>query len=332
MKKFIPALLLLLLTVGCTRIVKLNDTAQYTVDRYVPQYASGFRLKSRPADTASVMLEVYRPDTMRIIIPRGGFRSIMCLSSTYVGALAELGESGRISAVSAKEFITDPTVRAHAADVGYDGAMNYEAMLAAKPDIALIYGIGGPSPIAPKLDELAVPYIYINDFEEQDPLGRAEWSVALGALAGRDNAAARFSRIAEAYRPVAGSVPVMINAPYSGAWFIPGSDNYMIRLLHDAGARLTAPAHDGVDSKPIDIEEALPALKNADIWLFPGQAASIAQLGQMVPKARFDGPVWNQTPDFYESGASRPDLVLKELQAIVKGESPDSTRYFIRLK
>lgn len=332
MKKLIIPMLTMLLTMGCTRMVRLNDASEYTADRYSPQYASGFRIKSRAGDTTSLMLEVYRPDTMRIVIPDGGFRSIMCLSSTYVGALGELGESARISAVSAKEFITDTLVRAHAADIGYDGAMNYEALLAVKPDIALIYGIGGTSPIAHKLDELNVPYVYINDFEEQDPLGRAEWIVALGALAGRSDASGRFGDVAAAYKAADDSVPVMINAPYSGSWFIPGSDSYMVRLLHDAGARLTAPVHDGVDSKPIDIEEALPALKKADIWLFPGQAATIAQVRQMVPKAQFDGRIWNQTPDFYESGATRPDLVLKELQAIIKGESPDSTRYFIRLK
>ncbi len=331
MKNYAPLLLLPLLVASCTRIVRTDDASAYTATAYEPQYASGFTIKSLPGDSTMRMLEVYRPDTMRIIIPRGGFGSFLCMSSTYVGALSEIGEGKKIVAVSNKDYLTDGDAKAHAVDVGYDGAMDYEALLGAKPELALIYGIGGESPIAPKLDELAVPYVYINDFEEQNPLGRAEWLVALGALAGKDSRTT-FNEIATGYRPVEDSVPVMINAPYGGVWFIPAKENYMSRLLADAGARLTVPQADGVESGSIDLEEALPALSEARIWLSPGQVKSLEDVKRLVPKARFEGAVWNQTPDFYESGAIRPDLVVRELQSIVSGAAQDSLRYFVRVR
>ncbi len=321
-----------LIMCGCTRFVAIDKPDDFNRTAYEPAYATGFRLLANDRDSTLLALEVYRPDTMRIAIPRGGFSRLMCMSSTYVGALSTLSADSAIVAVSCKQYLTNRNVANRAAEVGYEGAMDYESILAAKPELALIYGIGGKSPLAAKLDELSIPYIYIADFEEQSPLGRAEWLIALGALTGID-ATETFSQIADAYKPAdSNNSTVMVNGPYSGNWFVPGSENYMSQLLHDAGARLNVGQPEGYESRPIDLEVALPALEGADFWLFPGQVETLAQTQQLVPKARFSGEVWNQTGDFYETGASRPDLVIGELKQIFSHQAPDSLRYFFRLK
>jgi len=329
MNKILPLLVVLLC--ACTRVTHLEETTDFTREAYSPRYATGFRLYSLPDDTTRLALEVYRPDTMRIAIPRGGFRSLLCMSSTYVGALTELGTDSVIVAASCKDNIVNSAVKQRAAEAGYDGAMNYEAILSVKPDLALIYGIGGRSPIEAKLEELSIPYVYVNDFEEQSPLGRAEWIVALGALTGIDGKT-KFGEITKAYVPAGGETAVMINAPYSGSWFIPGKGNYMSKLISDAGGRLIVEQEAGAESGTIDLEEALPALSEATIWLNPGQAATLAEARRFVPKGKFTAAVWNQTPDFYESGASHPDLVVEELKMIFKATAPDSLRYFRRLR
>lgn len=316
---------------GCTRAVTMTSTDDFTNEVYAPRYATGFRIYSPANDTTRLMLEVYRPDTLSIIIPEGGFRSLLCMSSTYVGALSAIGADSTVVAVSNREYICNPTVKALAAEAGYDGAMDYEAILAAKPELALIYGIGGRNPAEGKLDELAIPTVYIHDFEEQQPLGRAEWIVALGALCGRD-ARPAFNRIADSYKPSPGETGVMMNAPYQGTWFIAGKDNYMTRLVEDGGGKICARQPEGVSSRPIDLEEALPALAKAEIWLCPGMVSTAAEARRLAPKGNFSGEIWNQTPDFYESGASRPDLVIKELNRIFTSTAPDSMRYFVRLK
>lgn len=321
-----------LILCGCTRIVKIDHPEDFNRIAYEPRYATGFRLLANDRDTTLLAIEVYRPDTLRLAIPRSGFSRLMCMSSTYVGALTTIGADSTIVAVSGKQYLTNRKVAEHAVEVGHEGAMDYEAILTAKPELALIYGIGGKSPLAQKLDELSVPHLYISDFEEQSPLGRAEWMVALGALVGID-ASTVFNGIAANYEPAAGPyVGVMVNGPYSGNWFIPGRDNYMSQLLRDSGARFVIEQPHGYESRPVDLEQALPALKTADFWLFPGQVENLSQTKMMVPKARFNGEVWNQTGDFYETGASRPDLVISELKQIFKREAPDSLRYFFRLK
>ncbi|MCM1310812.1 MAG: ABC transporter substrate-binding protein [Bacteroides sp.] len=321
----------LLALCGCKNTPHCADAADFTQTVYEPEYATGFKIYSLPNDFGRQAVEIYRPDTMRIVVPEGGFKSVMCMSSTYVGALSQLGADSMIVAVSNRDYIVNPYVSHHAAEAGYEGAMDYEAILAAKPEVAMIYGIGGHSPIEAKLKELNIPYVYINDFEEQNPLGRAEWMVAIGALVGKD-AAANFDAVKAAYCPTSGETMVMINAPYSGNWFIPGRDNYMSKLITDAGGKLSASQQAGAESTVIDLEEAIPALNNSQVWLNPGQAGSLADAQRLIPKARINAEVWNQTSDFYESGASRPDLVLDELKMIFSGTESDSLRYFVRLK
>lgn len=331
MNKLIISLFLVIGITACTRTVLIKSADDYTREIYTPRYANGFRIYSIPSDSSQLALEVYRPDTMRIAIPIGGFRSLLCMSSTYVGNLSYLGADSLIVAVSCRDYLNDTIVKNRAVEIGYEGAIDYEAILSVKPDIALIYGIGGHSSIEGRLEELSIPYVYINDFEEQNPLGRAEWMVALGALTGTDRQHC-FSEIVDNYRPAEGNVSVMLNAPYSGAWFIPGRANYISRLISDAGGKICVNQQSGAESTTIDLEEAIPALAGAEIWLNPGQVSDLAAVKNLVPKAKVNAKVWNQTSDFFEYGAARPDLVLNELQQIFQGSASDSLRFFTRLK
>ena len=70
------------------------------------------------------------------------------------------------------------------ADVGFEGAVDYERLTGANPDLVMLYGVNGPNPMEGKLRELGIPYIYIGDYLEESPQAKAEWVVAL-----RDNRA-----------------------------------------------------------------------------------------------------------------------------------------------
>ncbi len=336
MKKLLILLAGMALLTACGGPVKLepkHPVGDYSALFYEPAYAGGFRIFSLPSDSTMLMLETYTPDTMRVVIPRGGFQRLVSMSSTYVAHLEEAGRLERLVGASSPDYISSEAVRAmNLPDVGYDGAMDYERLVSVKPEMVLLYGIGGPSPIEGKLRELDIPYVYMSDFQEQTPLGRAEWLVATGVLAGVDMRS-RFTEIQSGYRPESDSVSVMMNAPYGGTWFIPGAEGYMSRLIYDAGGRIVAPQTPGTESSPIDSEQALMALASADVWLCPGASTNAAELRLAVPKSRFQGDVWNQTSRFYEDGAMRPDSVLGELKMIFKRMAPaDSLRYFYRVK
>lgn len=313
------SLILIPLFVACSSGRPTDDFSDFDEEYYTPTYADGFAIYS---NGEQLMLETYRPDTMRVVIPEGGFERIACMSSTYVGLLTAAGADDRIVAVSGRHFLNNQKVRSQAVEVGYEGAMDYESLAAADPDITLIYGVGGKSSLAAKLEELGLKYIYIGDYEEQDPLGRAEWMIALGALAGQD-ADNRFLEIIESYYPTFGNTLVMLNAPYGGAWFMPGKDNYMTRLIEDAGGRLAVPPSPGYESTPIDMEVAIPAVNKAQVWLNSG--------GVDVAHVDFHGEKWEQTRDFFESGAADPTGVINDLLDIFHGTAADSLRYFKRI-
>ena len=56
--------------------------------------------------------------------------------------------------------------------------MNYELLLGLKPDVVLLYGIGdAQTAVTDKLNELSIPYLYIGEYLEESPLGKAEWMI-----------------------------------------------------------------------------------------------------------------------------------------------------------
>ncbi len=360
MKKISYIFLLLLIVSSCVKTGPLPD--DFTEVVYSPHHATGFTIRRVPG-AESTLLEVTDPwqgaDSVSrfIFIARGGEtppRGIMsvnggavrvvCMSTSQIGLLAAFGADSLVAGVSGMDYVTDPVVklrRDEIADVGFEGAVDYERLISVKPDLVLLYGVGGPSAMEEKLAELGIPYIYIGDYLEQSPLGRAEWMVALGELTGRrSEAEMMFAPIAAAYDSIRTSIGqdgyrprVMLNAPYSDAWFMPPVTSYMVRLVSESGGEYVYPENKSGISVPIDMEIAAGLIGDSDLWLQPGQARSLAELRSMSPKISFDGPVFNSVADFWESGVARPDLVLADLNAIMNGEAADSVlTYFYRLK
>ena len=111
-----------------------------------------------------------------------GAQRIVCMSSTHVAMLDAVGAAPRIVGVSGRESIANGYVAAHpdrVGDVGYDGNVNYERLLSLRPDLVLLFGVNGASPMEPKLRELGIPFCYIGEYLEESPLGKAEWLVAV---------------------------------------------------------------------------------------------------------------------------------------------------------
>lgn len=274
-------------------------------------------------------------------IMRGDARRIVAMSSTHVAMLSALGLADRIVGVSGLDFISDPAVlarRESITDVGSEGNVDYERLLASRPDLVLLYGVSGASVMEGKLRELGIPYMYVGDYIEESPLGKAEWLVAIAEACGvRDKGVGLFRPIPSRYEALRRKVAdaglpapsVMLNTPYSGNWFMPSSRSYMCLLIKDAGASPVYDRDTGSKSATIDMEQACLLASRADFWLNPGQAASLADIRAMAPKLASlplltSGKVFNNNKrstsaggnDFYESAIVRPDTVLADLISI----------------
>lgn len=347
------AALVSLVACGDRRAASPGD---FTVAVYTPRYASGFEIVGA-GGAASTLVRVRDPwqgaegVESALFIARGGERApegfggqvldgdaarVVCMSSTHVAMLDAAGAVAAVVGVSGIDFITNGYVAAHRdriGDVGYDGNVNYERLLALDPDLVLLYGVTGASALEPKLRELGIPFLYVGEYTEESPLGKAEWMVAVAETVGRRAEAERvFAAIPERYNALkerAAAAPespaVMLNTPYGDAWFMPSGDSYVARLIADAGGEYVCRNSGGSASRPIEREEAFLLVSQADVWLH-AQASSLDELCARYPRfadARCvrHGEVWNCDlratagggNDFWESGVVHPDLVLRDL-------------------
>lgn len=349
-----------------------NTAPELTDTLYAPRYAGGFVALADPSG-GTVRLTTTLPwqnadsgDVRSITITRGQtdlpgtlhapVRRLVVMSTTHIGLLSALGADSAIVGVSGLNFVSNPAVRSRldaSADVGYEGNINYERLVALRPDLVLLYGVNGPSTMERKLDELGIPYMYVGDYTEESPLGKAEWLVPLGIITGREELAeVRFRAIADRYTALRNrmalqqSVPkVMLNMPYNDSWFMPSVRSYVARLISDAGGAYVYTENDGAGSVPIDIEQAYMLAEDADVWINTGAATSLADLAQAVPKFMQTRPVrtgrvYNCTKrmlpgggnDYFESATVAPDVVLADLAAIFHPESAtDTLHYYIQL-
>lgn len=358
---------------GTGRAPETGDTL------YSPRYASRFAVLA--AGDGSSVLSVRNPwqgargVSRQLFLSRGGerpapgfeggtvnvpMRRVVCMSSTHVAFIDALGETGTVKGVSGAGYVSNPLVRkaygdGTVKDVGFDPSVNYEAIASLAPDVVLIYGVAGESSMSGKLSELGIPSVYVGDYLETDPLGKAEWLVAIGELYGKrrvaerifDGIAGRYNGLKDSVAAAGGPRPtVMLNAPYRDVWFVPGDRSYMATLIRDAGGRYICEGTDDDISRPLGGETAFLYASRADFWLNPNECRSLAELKAKNPKfssvpAVSERRVYNctgrSTPeggcDFWESGALRADVVLEDIVRILNSSDGEAgCYYFERLK
>ncbi len=355
-------LLLLLLATACGRRGASAD--DFTVPVYTPRYASGFEIVGAQG-AASTIVKVRDPwqgaegvETRLFIaregeeapagfdgqVLRGDAQRVVCLASTHVAMLDAVQAVETVVGVSGIDYITNEYIASHRdriGDVGYEGNIDYERLVGLDPDLVLLFGVNGASTMEPKLQELGIPFVYVGEYLEESPLGKAEWMIAVAETVGRRAAAETvFAPIPERYdslkERVAATVldapSVMLNTPYGDSWFMPSTASYVARLVTDAGGHYIYEKNNGNASLPIDPETAVLLTAAADMWINV-QAASLDDLRRRFPKFADtrcvrNGYVWNADRrtnaaggnDFWESGVVCPDLVLRDLVKIFHPE------------
>ena len=309
--------LLALAFAGCRG--KSSQLADFNKQLYAPEYASGFKIE-RADGRQSVLVSVMNPwqgadsVTTRLFISRNGepvpegfdgqvlegdAQRIVAMSSTHIAMLDAIGETARVVGVSGLDYISNPDIQARRdsiGDVGYEGNINYELLLSLDPDLVLLFGVNGASAMESKLKELGIPFMYVGDYLEESPLGKAEWLVALSEVVGKRAKGEK----------VFADIPIRYKA-----------------LKQNTGN----------SSTPIDLEEAYLLASEADMWLNVGMANTLDELKAACPKFADtrcvrNGYVYNNNArtnaaggnDYYESAVVNPDLLLRDLVKIFHPE------------
>ena len=363
---------------ACNNVTN-SSLEDFGVEKFSPEFATGFRITSSESG-ASSLITITNPwqgadFEQQIFVAKNqekapkGFRgqviktpinSAVCMSSGYVAMFDALGHIDKVRGVSGLNFISNQHLhnpQSQVADVGYDANIDFERMVALRPDVVMMYGVAGEnSLITSKLRELGIPYMYIGDYVEQSPLGKAEWIYVVAELTGtQERADSLFGAVKHRYQTLAATVAqkatshpkVMLNTPYRDVWFLPSADNYMVRIITDAGGEAYASVAEGNSSQPIDAEKAYLLASQADVWLNVGGCTSLAELKAQNPRfAKMPimqkRKVYNNNrrrtqsggSDFWESGIVRPDLILGDLIKILHPEIAEAEElvYYEQLK
>ena len=345
---------------------------------YMLEYASGFDIKGadskqsvlltvtnpwQGADGIAVQLFIARdgetaPEGFDGQVLEGDAERIVAMSSTHIAMLDAIGEVDRVVGVSGIDYISNPDIQARRdriGDVGYEGNINYELLLSLDPDLVLLYGVNGASGMEPKLRELGIPFLYVGDYLEESPLGKAEWLVVLSEVVGKRAEGEKvFAEIPVRYNALKQRVAentldapsVMLNMPYGDSWFMPSTESYAVRLIKDAGGDYIYKKNMGNASTPIDMEEAYLLASAADMWLNVGMANTLGEVKAACPKfvdtrCFLNGDVYNNNActnaaggnDYFESAVVHPDLLLRDLVKIFHPELVEEPFvYYKRLK
>jgi iron complex transport system substrate-binding protein len=276
---------------------------------------------------------------------------IVCLSTTHIAFIDYLNKTDLVIGISGANYVSNPSLRERVKngmvkDVGYEQALNYELIVSLKPEVVFSYGVGAEmAGYVQKFNDLKIPVVFIGDYLEESPLGKAEWLKVFGLFVGKSiEADSLFNIIEEDYlntkqlvSDVTSRPTVFLNTPWKDVWYFPGNKGYMATLINDAGGDYILSRLQGNQSHPFSLEAAIEQGINADIWINTGSSASIKEITDVVPMVRrfssiTNGKVFNNNlrlnefggNDFWESGVVNPHLVLRDL---VKIFHPDSIQH-----
>jgi iron complex transport system substrate-binding protein len=293
-----------------------------------------------PCGTAAPALTGDLADAQVIETP---VRTVYSGSTTQIPWFTELKVLDALTGAADTSMISNQAARARVSSgavtqYATGGTIDVERVLAAKPDVLLTDGTENAA-YGP-LRAAGIPVIGVADWLETSPLAVAEWIKVLGVLTGRGAQAQEvFGRVADSYNALATKTvtlpktPLLYGADFQGTWSVPGADGPTATLLRDAGGQ--TPWHDRPGTAvQLSFEDVVNQAGSIGTWLVAdNQWRTIADVERVDPRYRSlaavrDGQVWNANlamgptggNDFYESGSSRPDLVLADTVAILHPE------------
>lgn len=289
-------------------------------------------------------------------------RRMICMSTTHLAMMRALGATDLLVGISGPDLVYDSLIldavsRGKIVDIGYEGNLNNELIVTLRPDLLMAYGVASPSSgNTGKLSAMGVKVLYNADYLEEHPLARYEWIRLFGLLTGREAMAdSLFREVSAAYRELSERVrenvrerpEVLLGAPWEDVWYVSPANSYTGRLIEDAGGHYLYSDLSEAHSVPFSVEAVFERATEADIWLNPGTAESLADIAaadhRMVRLPVYThGGVWNNRKrmtqqggnDYWESAVVRPDLLLKDLVSIIHPELLPEHRlyYYMRLQ
>ncbi|QQS51848.1 MAG: ABC transporter substrate-binding protein [Bacteroidota bacterium] len=283
---------------------------------------------------------------------------IASLSSTYTGMLSILNARDRLIACANANWLVDSVLYARfingdLTNLGNELNTDAENVLSKNPGVVLKYIYQSPDPIDPILLRAGIPVVYIIEFMEDHPLGRAEWIKLVGALLDKEALAdSVFQAIESNYINVKNLASTDTNRPsvldgtiYKGNWFAAGGNSFVAQLIRDANAGYAWSGDSSRGSLNLSFEAVIHRQQDADFWI-NASAGSLQEIESIEPRCKIlqsfqQGQVYHYNKrvnpngglDYFETGVVRPDLLLRDLLIILHpGIIDEETVYYKKLE
>jgi len=270
-------------------------------------------------------------------------KTIVVTSTTHIPSLEMLAVENTLVGFPHLDYISSEKVRGRidtgkVKELGMNQNLNTEVILNLQPDVIIGYGIDNNNPTLDNLQKSGLKVMLNGDWNEETPLGKAEWIKFFGALYGKQKEANElFSKIENDYlktikiaQNVTYMPTILAGDMFEDRWYLPKGTSWGSLLLKEAKGNYLWKETSGTGSLSLSFESVFEKAQNADIWITSGQFASLKEMTDMNPHyAQFTAFKNKNVYSFsgkkgktggilyYELAPNRPDIVLKDIVKIL---------------
>jgi iron complex transport system substrate-binding protein len=238
-------------------------------------------------------------------------------------------------------------------DLGPSNEVNLESLMALHPDLVIAFSMGNDQSMLRKIQRSGISLVLNADYLENHPLGRAEWIKFMAAFFNRDQEAdSIFNHIEEAYLQTKTRMSRLKDRPtlftgvvYGDAWYMPGGQHYGSKFFNDAGGEYMWASNSSENILQLSFESVYEKAGKADFWIGTATYNSLKEIEQADIrykefKAYKDGKIYNYSNKvnssggnaYFETGYSRPDIVLRDLAKILHPEEMEDHQFYFYKK
>ncbi len=287
------------------------------------------------------------PDSLKkhttISIP---IQTIVVTSTTHIPSLEMLNEEKTLVGFPHLDYISSLKVRnlidaGKVKELGTNQTLNTEVLIDLQPNVIIGYGIDNTNPTLDNLEKSGLKVMLNGDWNEETPLGKAEWIKFFGALYGKQKQANElFTKIEKEYLKTiqiakrAQTKPtILIGDMFEDKWYLPKGTSWGCLLLKEANSNYLWQETKGTGSLALSFETVFEKAKDADFWITSGQFSSLKEMTDANPhydqfKAFKNKNVYSFSAKkgktggilYYELAPNRPDIVLKDIVKILHPE------------
>ncbi|PWN72094.1 ABC transporter substrate-binding protein [Chryseobacterium phosphatilyticum] len=265
------------------------------------------------------------------------FKKIILLNASMAGYISELEAENLIVGVSSPEYIYSEKIQnlikeGKIQNVGSDQKYDVEKIISLKPDAIFTNHIASFDNTYELLKNNGIQVVFLDEYMEQQPLEKTAYIKLFGEFLGKEKeAGAKYQEIEKSYNELkqlalkAKEKPVVLaNEMYGNVWYLPGGNTSVAHYIADANASYIMKDNKDEKSLTMSFEEVFAKTNHVQYWVNAGSYASKKEMQKVNPlyeklevfnKGRvytLSGKERQRANDFFESGAVRADLILKD--------------------